>query len=146
MVDEDRALNCSICQIVAPENLTFLKESWICPLCADKPLEGSLLLKDEMERLYHNCRRQESTKLLYISDLSNNLSKINNHFKECVDLDNPFCTITLTLVEGIDRLNGGYDVVFIDQDINGKDGIVNALDIKPTGVVKFVEPIKQIIL
>ena len=84
--------------------------------------------------------------MVYISDLSNNLDKINKHFKECVDLDNPFCTITLTLVDGISRLSGGYDVVFIDNDINGKDSLLNALDIKPSGVVKWVEPIKQLVI
>lgn len=99
-----------------------------------------------MEQIYHNCIQVGGVKMVYISDLSNNLDKINKHFKECVDLDNPFCTITLTLVDGISRLSGGYDVVFIDNDINGKDSLLNALDIKPSGVVKWVEPIKQLVI
>lgn len=142
MDEEDDSLNCDYCKVAAPINLKFLKESWVCPICSEKPLEGYVPLKLHIENIYTHCR-QMPMRLLYISDLSNNLSKIHKHFNECVDLDNPLVTITLTFSTAIDMLNGEYDVVYIDNDLLGKDSLINALEIKDNGSVKFVEPIKQ---
>jgi len=139
-------MNCTYCKVEAPENVRFLKDSYVCPICTEKPFVNYLPLKEELLQIYNNCRQVSGIKLLYISDLSNNLSKINQYFRESVDLNNPWCTITLTFPSGIDKLNGGYDGVYIDNDINDKDSLINSIDIKDTGYVKFVEPIKQTII
>lgn len=143
MDEENNSLICDYCKVEAPLTLSFLKESWTCPLCAEKPLEDTLSLKALMEQMYHDCRQVEGTRLLYISDIDNNLWKIQQHFKECVDMDNPNCTITLTRPEHVEKLPGIFHRVFIDSDILDKDILINSVDIDYRGMVFYVEPVKQ---
>jgi hypothetical protein len=117
-----------------------------CPSCENKPLEGHIPLKAELEQLYHDCIQVIGTRLLYISDLDHNLWKLEQHFREGVALDNPYCTIHLSRPETVDKLNGSFDRVYIDNDILGREELLNALDIKPEGVIHWVEPIKQTII
>lgn len=139
-------MNCSSCKISAPQNLLLIFKSWTCPTCQEKLLDGNIPLKAELEQLYSNCRQVAGTRLLYISDLDNNLWKIEQHFKEGVALDNPYCTVHLAKPDTVDQLRGSFDIVFIDNDILGKDELLNHLDIKPSGMVCWIEPIKQVVL
>lgn len=136
-------MKCLYCTSDSPENLLLISKSWTCPTCLEKPHKDFLPLKVELSSKYKECRQVEGTRLLYISDLENNLWKIEKYFNECLDLDNPYCTITLSLVDHIDRLVGDFDGVYIDRDINDKEGLINHLPIKEFGYVKFVEPIRQ---
>jgi hypothetical protein len=127
--------------------MSFLKDSWTCPICAEKPFDNFAPLKTVMEAIYHECKQVSQTvKMVYISDLSNNLSKIKQHFNECVDLDSPLCTITLVYPDGVHLLNGTYSFVFIDNDITDKQELINSIDIGPEAMVCFVDGTKQVVL
>lgn len=140
-------MNCCYCKTEAPKNIIFLRKEWVCPDCLLKPFEDFFPLKTVMEQIYASCKQvNRYVKLLYISELDNNLDKINKHFHECVNLDSPFCLITLTLLSGTYLLQGTYDFVFIDNDLNGKEELLNSIDIAPDGEVFYVEPIKQTVL
>lgn len=139
-------MNCEYCKISAPENVTFIRPVYICPICQEKPFVGFVPLKVELGVKYDSCTQvNKTTRLLYISDLENNLWKIEQYWKESMMHDKP-CTITLILASAYDKLVGEYDGVYIDNDIPDKEMLVNAINIAPDGWVKFVEPIKQAVL
>lgn len=139
-------MNCDYCKNPAPENVEFLRESYVCAICKEKPFDHFRPLKVELEDLYHVCKQVPGMRILYISDLTNNLAKIKQHFLESVDLSNPPCTVVLVLPQGIDQLMGSFDGVYIDSDIPDKELMVSALDIPENGYVKWVEPTRQAIL
>jgi hypothetical protein len=140
-------MNCENCKIEAPETLRSLTPTWLCPICTEKPFEHFLPLKTVMQTIYEECKQlNQQVKMVYVSDLDNNLDKINKHFRESVMLDNPFCTITLTLPNGVPLLNGPYDFIFVDGDIPDKNRIVYLVGAMPTTQMYEVEPIKQNVL
>ena len=137
-------MNCEICKTEKPLNLLTISKSWVCPICAEKPLDGTMPLKSALEQLYHDCKQvSETVKLLYISDLENNLYKINEHFAENVNWDAPMCTVTLARADTYDLLPGPYKHIFIDNDIIDKDLLLLNLPMDKDPIVYEVEPIKQ---
>jgi phage-related protein len=94
-----------------------------CLDCIDKAIEDSIKkvekpkLLNELVRLYN---LGIPAKILYISDLSNNLAKVHQYMKENVDFTlNKPVSITLTTIEGLPLLQAHYDVVFLDHNLNG---------------------------
>lgn len=140
-------MNCSHCSASAPENLITITKTWICPICTKKPFENFFPLKTVMQTIYQECKQaSQQVKLVYVSDLDNNLDKINKHFRECVDLNNPLCTITLTRPSGVSMLHGPYDYVFLDSDMIDIPELLLSVPINPSTQVFAVEPIKQNVL
>ena len=114
-------MNCEYCKSSAPENIKLISKTWVCPICTEKPFVGFVPLKVELGAKYDSCIQLDKTvRLVYISDISNNLWKIEQYFKESVAHNRP-CTITLILADAYDRLVGEYDGVYIDNDIIDKD-------------------------
>lgn len=139
-------MTCEYCRKTAPDNVKALKESWICPVCVEKPFDNYIPLKVEIEDKYRGCIQVSKTvRLVYISDLSNNLDKIRNHWREHMSHDKP-CTITLLYPDAYGTLVGEYDGIYIDADILDREMLANAINIAPDGYVKYVEPTKQLVL
>lgn len=131
---------CKHCGKESPENVIAIRKEWNCAICLENPFDKFIPLKIELEERYHDTK---PGRYVYISDLSNNLSKIQHHFEECVELDNPATTITLVHPEGVDQLVGIYDGVYIDKDLNDKEFLVDMIELSSRGYVKLVEPIRQ---
>lgn len=94
-----------------------------CVDCIDLSIQNSIKkvekpkLVNELVRLYN---LGIPAKILYISDLTNNLSKVQAHMKENVDFSlNKPVSITLSTIEGFPLLQAHYDVVFLDHNLNG---------------------------
>jgi hypothetical protein len=119
-----------------------------CPQCLESPLEHDfpspppIPLTIALESLYGE---NKNYRISYISDLDGNLTRIHRHFNECVDLTSLGTTITLTTVAGCSRLIGGYDYVFIDNDILGKEAILSGLKLPEHVKIQVVDPSKQTI-
>lgn len=133
-------MKCKHCGLESPENVVAIRKEWNCAICLENPFEKFVPLKIELEERYHDSK---PGRYVYISDLSNNLSKIEHHFKEAVDLNNPLCTITLVHPEGVNKLQGVYDGVYIDKDLNDKDVLVEMIELSSRAYVKLVEPTRQ---
>jgi hypothetical protein len=103
-------------------------------------------LLEELVRLYNLSL---PIKILYVSELSNNLSKVHKHLNESVDFSvNPGCTITLAYPSpgALKALQGGYDLVYIDNDISEKDYVLYNVKAKEEAMAFIIEPIKQEIM
>ena len=133
-------MKCKHCNNDSGNNVVSIRKEWTCPICIENPFDKFVPLKIELEERYHDSK---PGRYVYISDLSNNLSKIQRHFEECVDLNNLLCTVTLVHPEGVNQLQGVYDGVYVDKDINDKDVLIDMIELSSRGYVKLVEPIRQ---
>jgi hypothetical protein len=100
-------------------------------------------LKVVLEELY---KSGQPYSVVYISDISNNLSKIHDHFTKEIDLNNLGFTLTLCLAQGFGRLQGTYTHAFIDKDISDPEVILATIKTVPDAVFGFVQPTKQVVL
>lgn len=128
-------MDCLKCKKPAPSNVIGFSgiKSWVCPDCE------VVKLQDELHKLYQTGA---PGRFVYVSDLTNNLDKVNQYFTESVALTNPFCSITLTTPEGCSQLAGAYDGAYIDRGCVTEDHL-GLIVLSPQGFVKWVDGTTQ---
>lgn len=105
-------MKCSKCEVESPSNVILFKtSSWTCPKC-DIPKQTiiEMLEKDYKDVMGPN-------RILYVSEFSGTLFKVEQHFKENVLMDNPFCSITLTESPGIPLIKVKFDTIYADKGV-----------------------------
>jgi hypothetical protein len=131
-------MNCTKCKIESPTNVISISKEWLCADCN----VSKDSLKTEIAELYKSGKPGH---YLYISELTNNLDKIQEFFKTGMALDNPFCTVTLALPNHLGMLMIPFDGIYIDKDCVVIDDLLK-LKVKEHTFIKWVEPITQIVI
>jgi hypothetical protein len=127
---------CIKCGSQSPENVIptpSCGNTWKCPNCIKEPV----LLIDVLKAAYTSGFPGH---YLYISEFTNNLDKVNQSFVEGVEFNNPACTITLVLPEGVGHLRREYDAIFVDSGLSSVDDLNEILPLEEWGEIHFVHP------
>ena len=132
-------MKCEKCETIAPENLAAIGKVWVCEECACEPVHL-------FEELHNQYRKLGPGRYVYISELTNNLDKAAQYFMEEVNMDNPFCTVTLVMPEGLNQLSGPYDVVYIDTGCMEEQKVRNQVLIADFGMLRLVNPTTQMVI
>ena len=130
-------MKCSKCEVEAPDNLIVLGKEWTCPNC-ETPKETVI------DKLEQNYKSMGPSRILYVSEFTNNLFKVEQHFNENVLMDNPFCSISLTLPVGTSMLKGRYDKVYIDEKAISEEEALKLL--QDHGELRWVQPTTLVLI
>lgn len=130
---------CVRCRAPAPPNLYRFdhKVSWRCEKCS------AVHLKDELSFKYNNG---QPGRYLYISDMTNNLAKIRQHFLENMDMTNPSCAVILVTPVSLKGVHGEFDVVYVDKGSITEPSEFDIIKLKEGGKFVIVDPTSQNIL
>ena len=132
-------MNCSKCETEAPSNISlFPGNVYTCGEC----LKKNKNIAHELADIY---MLGFPGRYLYISELTNNLDKVQNYLIETIPMDHPFCTITLVEPAGLSHVTGAFDIVYIDQNAVSP-AEVEHIELAEHGVVKYVNPTTQELL
>jgi hypothetical protein len=129
--EKDYIMKCIKCNLDSPENVVAINKEWVCPFC-EIPKK---LVTEALEEKYHSMGPY---KLLYVSDFSNNLFKVEQHFHENTLMDNPFSSITLTQYPGLGMLKSKYDIIYADKEVATVNELTPFLD--DGGEIVWVKP------
>lgn len=132
-------MQCIKCNIEAPSNLSIINSSeWVCENCASNTRTVLRYLSDEYKRGIPG-------RFVYISELTNNLDKVQQLFRAEMDMNNPFCTVVLTSPIGMGMLRGKFDTVFVDKDSVPAE-LIGLISLEDFGKIYWVDPVTQQIL
>lgn len=126
-------MECVKCGAPAPKKVLSFSNKWTCPDCCKAPTK----LIDALKLLYNSG---VPGRYVYVSELSNNLSKVKNSFIEGLELNNPYCTIYLTLPDGVPHLSGKFDTIFIDSGFASTKEVQDLNLLEEFGEVMWVDP------
>lgn len=128
-------MKCSKCETAAPENLVaFPSTPWICEKCSET--------KDLLAELTKIYTSGYPGRYLYISEFTNNLDKVQTYFLNNLDMNNPYCSVTLSSPIGIIMLPRAFDGVYIDKGslTEAEQSLINLV---PGAFIKYVDPTTQ---
>lgn len=132
-------MNCSKCAIASPSNVyMFPGTKWLCEKCVAPPAT----VQSEIAVHY---RTGLPGRYLYVSELSNNLDKVQNYIIENIPLNNPYCSITLVEPPGLEQLTTAYDGVYFDRNCLSASQ-KSLIQLAPFAFVKEVDPITQMVV
>jgi hypothetical protein len=126
-------MKCSKCEVESPSNvLSFKPTVWTCPTC-DTPKRTviELLEADYKDVIGPN-------RILYVSEFSGTLFKVEQFFKENVLMDNPFCSITLTESPGIPLIRVKFDKIYADKNVAEEKELQPLLEVG--GTLLWINP------
>lgn len=129
-------MNCSRCDVKAPEKLRTIGNEWLCPDCTAVPTK----IIDVLKILYNSG---VPGRYAYISEFTNNLDKVKNAFIERQALNNPYCTIYLSLPDGARHLQGRFDTIFVDRGFMTVNEILSLNLLDEFGEITWVDPTSQ---
>lgn len=110
--------------------------NWVCNGCSERPPQEVF---HHLESLY---KRGAPSRYLYVSGKVGNLQKVQQHFTESVEMDNPFCTVTLVRPEGVFMLSTTFDGIFLDLNCMAEGDMEEVrMVLAPEGsFVRYVDP------